>query len=457
MIKSWIKTFDQYFILKYSIKWTLLVLPVSIVVGSLVALFLWLLELATKLRWNNEWLLYFLPIAGVAIVASYRFKGKNSDAGNNLIMDEIHKPGGGIPFRMTPFVIISTVVTHLFGGSAGREGTAVQIGGSMAHFFARQFKLKNEDVRILLMTGIAAGFGAVFGTPVAGTIFSLEVLAIGKIKYDALMPCFIAAILADIVCSLYGIKHTHYVIHSLTETTNNLSLLSVDYKLLLWIALAGIIFGLTSFLFSELSHTIKNLSNKYIKKKLLIPAIGGVIIIALTYLIGTTDYLGLGVSTKSGMGTSIVNAFNAGGVDLMGWFWKLLFTVVTLSTGFKGGEVTPLFFIGAALGNTIATITGSPVDLFAGLGFIAVFAGATNTPLACTIMGVELFGGGHILYYAIACFVAYYFSGHSGIYSSQLISVSKANFNYHLTENNTLKKIRDNKSNGDAYQKPSKK
>lgn len=445
MIKKWIQTFDQYFIIKYSVKWTLLVLPVSIVVGSLVALFLWLLEVATKFRWDNEWLLYFLPLVGIIIVASYRFKGKNSDAGNNLVMDEIHKPGGGIPFRMTPFVLISTVVTHLFGGSAGREGTAVQIGGSIANYFARLFRLKNEDVRILLMTGIAAGFGAVFGTPVAGTIFALEVLAIGRIKYDALMPCFLAAILADIVCSLYGINHTHYVIQSLAGKADGLSFYNIDYKLLLWIALAGVIFGLTSFLFSELSHTIKNVSNKYIKQKLLIPAIGGVIIIGLTYAVGTTDYLGLGVTTKSGLGTSIVNAFKPGGVDMMGWFWKLLFTVVTLSTGFKGGEVTPLFFIGAALGNTIATITGSPVDLFAGLGFIAVFAGATNTPLACTIMGIELFGGEHVLYYAVACFVAYYFSGHSGIYTSQRIGISKANFDYHLTENNTLKKIRDNK------------
>ncbi|MDD4993956.1 MAG: voltage-gated chloride channel family protein [Paludibacter sp.] len=445
MIKKWVQSFDQYFIIKYIIKWFILVLPVSIVVGSLVALFLWLLELATQIRWNNEWLLFLLPIVGIIIVATYRSVGKNSEAGNNLVMDEIHKPGGGIPFRMTPFILISTVITHLFGGSAGREGTAVQIGGSIAHFFARIFKLKNEDLRILLMTGVAAGFGAVFGTPVAGTIFALEVLAIGKIKYDALLPCFFAAVLADIVCTLYGIKHTHYIISSLVGTKGSLSLFHVDYSLLLWIALAGIVFGLASFMFSELSHRTKALFHTHIKHKLLIPFIGGLLIIGLTYVVGTTDYLGLGVITKSGIGTSIVNAFKPNGVDLMGWFWKLLFTVITLSAGFKGGEVTPLFFIGAALGNTIATITGSPVDLFAGLGFIAVFAGATNTPLACTIMGVELFGGQHVIYYAIACFIAYYFSGHTGIYTSQRVSVSKANMDT-PSGNNTIKQIRESKT-----------
>ena len=444
MIKKWFRNFEQISILNYLLKWFVLVLPVSVVVGSLVALFLWLLQQATELRWNNEWLLFLLPLVGVAIVASYHYVGKNSDAGNNLVMDEIHKPGGGIPFRMTPFIIISTVITHLFGGSAGREGTAVQIGGSIAHFFARLFKLKAEDVRILLMAGIAAGFGAVFGTPVAGTIFALEVLAIGKIKYDALLPCFLAAVGADIVCAAWGIQHTHYSIQSVTQ--HSAYFFHVDIEMLFWVALAGIFFGLTSYFFAELSHFSKNFFNRTIKYKLLIPAIGGLLIIGLTYLAGTNDYLGLGVITKSGTGTSIVNAFKAGGVDYMGWLWKLLFTVITLSTGFKGGEVTPLFFIGAALGNTIATITGSPIDLFAGLGFIAVFAGATNTPLACTIMGVELFGGENIVYYAVACFIAYYFSGHSGIYSSQRISVSKANLDSPLTEHNTIKHIREDKA-----------
>ena len=427
MLKKWAKTFDQYFIFKYIVKWFFYILPVSIVVGSMVALFLWLLDLATVTRWNNGWLLYLLPLVGVAIVALYKMKGKNTDAGNNLVMDEIHKAGGGIPYRMAPFVLITTVITHLFGGSAGREGTAVQIGGSVAQFFGNKMGLKNDDLRILLMTGIAAGFGAVFGTPIAGTIFALEVLAIGRIKYDALLPCFFAAVIADIVCSMYGIQHTHYQINFHEQASLGFFNLKFDYKILLWVTISAILFGLTSYLFSELSHNIKRVAHKYIKWKYAIPLIGGIVIILLTFIAGTSDYLGLGVTTQSGVGSSIVNAFKPSGVNTYSWLWKIIFTVVTLSTGFKGGEMTPLFFIGAALGNIIAQFAGMPIDLFAALGFIAVFAGATNTPLACTFMGVELFGGEHVIYFALACFIAYYFSGHSGIYTSQRVGISKAN------------------------------
>ena len=435
--------FEQLRIARHLIRWTLLVLPVSVAVGAMVALFLWLLESATQIRHANLWLVALLPLAGLGIYWLYRRWGKHSEAGNNLIMDEIHAPGGGIPFRMAPLVLVTTVITHLFGGSAGREGTAVQMGGSVADYFAKKFGLRHADKRILLMSGMAAGFGAVFGTPLTGAIFALEVLAVGRIKYDALMPCLIASLLADIVCSSFPIHHTHYAIgYSAKQAMGALSFIHFDLVLLLQVLIAGACFGLASFAFAELSHSIKALSQRWIARKWLVPVMGGVLVLGVSGLLGTTDYLGLGVSAPHEGGVSIVSAFSAGGADSFSWLWKLLLTAITLSMGFKGGEVTPLFFIGATLGNTLAMLLGAPVDLFAGLGFIAVFAGATNTPLACTMMGIELFGAENATYFGVACFTAYYFSGHTGIYTSQRVVVSK--FHTIEADESTLKEIKTN-------------
>jgi H+/Cl- antiporter ClcA len=420
--------FAHFIVFSHLLRWTLLVIPVAIITGSLVALFLWLLDLATQTRWNNPWLLYLLPLSGILIYFLYRYAGKHSAAGNNLIMDEIHEPGGGVPARMAPLVFITTILTHVTGGSAGREGTAVQMGGSMAAWIARLLKLPKEDVRMLLMAGMAAGFGAVFGTPVTGAIFALEVLAAGTIRHEALLPCFIASVLADITCSVWGIHHTHYIITFLSHG-DLFSWAGIkihfNFLLLLKVIVAGMLFGLTSFLFAGTTHAIKKYSRQWISAEWLVPVLGGTIVIGLVFLLGTTEYCGLGVTGPPGS-VSIVSCFRAGGADPFSWLWKLLFTAITLGSGFKGGEVTPLFFIGAALGNTLAMLSGAPVDLMAGIGFIAVFAGATNTPIACTIMGVELFGTDNLLYYAVACFTAYYFSGDSGIYSGQRPGLPKA-------------------------------
>jgi len=422
-------------------KWLLIIVPLSAVIGTAIAFFLWSLDYVTDLRIEHPWLLYLLPLIGVLIIWFYRKFGGKSEKGNNLIMDEIHEPGGGVPVRMAPLVYLGTILTHLFGGSAGREGTAVQIGGSISALFTKYINLNESDTRILLTSGVAAGFGAVFGTPLTGAIFAIEVLTIGKIRYDAIIPALLASVLADVSCSIWGLGHTEYSILFIENAYLFNEKVQIDPLLLGKVLIACIAFGLAGFLFGELTHRIKDLSRKFIKNPYLIPMVGGIVVIAITFLYGNYDYNGLGVESYREGGVSILSSFKEGGANAFSWLQKLVLTSVTLGTGFKGGEVTPLFYVGSTLGNVMGELMDAPIDLFAGLGFIAVFAAATNTPLACTIMGVELFGSDNILYYAIACFVAYFFSGHNGIYSSQKVGVPKI-FDYHHDKELTLGEIR---------------
>jgi H+/Cl- antiporter ClcA len=407
--------------------WFLLVAPVGVLAGSASAFFLFLLEWVTVKRFDHPWLLWLLPMAGIVIVWVYHAAGKNADRGTNLLIDEIHQPGGGVPARITPLVLGATLVTHLFGGSAGREGTAVQMGGGIASAFARVFRIPMQHRSLLLMAGVAAGFGSVFGTPLAGAIFALEVLTVGRIRYEFILPCLLASFIGDCTCAAWGILHPVYTLMpSLPASAFMIG--HLDIAVMSKVAVAGAVFGLCARLFSITTHGVSAWSKHYIPVFWLRPAVGAALIIAMTYALGTREFLGLGSWSPDNNDVTLSSVFRAGGAGHWSWFWKLAFTAITLGFGFKGGEVTPLFFIGAALGNVMAGPLGLPVDLTAGLGFIAIFAGASNTPLACTLMGIELFGATHAPLFAVACFFSYYFSGHAGIYTAQRHGLQK-----HLT------------------------
>ena len=404
--------------------WLVLVTPVAVLAGSASAGFLWALDAVTRVRFDHPWLLFLLPLSGPVIVWLYRAYGGESGRGTNLLIDEIHQPGGGVPVSIAPLVLVTTLITHLFGGSAGREGTAVQMGGGLAAGFIRWCRIGEQHHRMLLMAGVAAGFGSVFGTPLAGAVFAMEVLAIGRMRYEALIPCLLAGLGGDLVCSAWGIHHTQYHI-GVAVPSARFGFGHIDLLLVAKALLAGGLFGLAALLFSDLTHALQDLFKKRISRVWLRPVIGGAVVVGLTLLLHDRSYLGLGVSSPNPGEVTILSCFKPGGAEAWSWLLKIVFTAVTLSSGFKGGEVTPLFFIGAALGNLMSRILGAPVDLFAGLGFVAVFAGASNTPLACTLMGIELFGAEHGLYLAVACFSAYFFSGHSGIYGSQRVGIPK--------------------------------
>jgi H+/Cl- antiporter ClcA len=405
-------------IMLVTLKWIFICVMTGIFSGSASAFFLVALDWVTQYREHNNWMIWLLPIGGLIIGLLYYYWGESVAKGNNLLLEEYENPQKIIPLKMAPLVLFSTLITHLFGGSSGREGTAVQMGGAIADQFTRlssraqsRDKLDTTDRKTLIILGISAGFASVFGTPLAGALFALEVLYFSKINYKSISLSFLTAYIAYFTVEFWHVKHTHYSIPIIPE---------ISFTVLFWIIPVSIIFGLSAMLFSRSTHFWGALFSKTISYPPLRPFIGGIILALAIYFVGTTKYIGLGVPI-------IVDSFSNPNASY-DFLLKILFTGFTLGAGFKGGEVTPLFFVGATLGSALSVVVPLPIALLAGMGFVAVFSGATHTPIACTVMGIELFGIESGVFIGIACVIAYFSSGSVGIYNAQIVKGAK----YHL-------------------------
>ena len=387
------------------LKWLAVGALVGGVGGFVGALFHLGVDCATNVRLAHPWILYLLPLGGVVIALLYRLC-RLEGAGTNAVIESVHF-GKKIPTLLVPLIFVSTVITHLCGGSAGREGAALQIGGGIGYRTGRLLHLGEKDLPLATLCGMSGVFSALFGTPLTATVFALEVISVGVLYYAGLVPCITAAMTGYLISLLLGVPPTRFTV----------AMPALDAWTMLLVLVLAILCALVSILFCRGLHITEHLAARLVKNSYLRAAAGGVVIIALTLLLGTTDYNGAGMDV-------IQRALNG---QANGWAWllKLLFTAITIGCGFKGGEVVPSFFVGAAFGCWVGTLLGLPPAFAAAIGLVAVFCGAVNCPIASVVLSVEMFGAEGMLYFAMACAISYVLSGYCGLYSSQTILYSK--------------------------------
>lgn len=389
-------------------KWLIL----SIIIGSLVGLigiiFHHMIEASTTLCLTYRWLLFLLPLGGLLIVFFYRTTHMSDDTGTNLVLLSIRSEEN-LRLRTAPLIFISTVITHLFGGSSGREGAALQLGGSIAAWLGKCFKVDEKDLRIMIMAGMSAAFSAVFGTPLVAAIFPLEVVSVGVMYYVALVPCIVSSLVAHGIATLLGGHSTYFTLLEIPTLTP----LTGIQTTILAMLLAGL-----SIIFCKILHVTGNLYRKFLRNTYLRIISGGFLVIGLTFICGTRDYLGAGMP--------IIKSAITGHVVWYAFLLKMLFTAITLGCGYKGGEIVPTFFVGATFGHTISKLIGLNPSFGAGIGLIGLFCAVTNCPISAFILSIELFGGEGMLFFMLTSAISYMLSGYYSLYNKQKIMYSKS-------------------------------
>ena len=395
-----------------SLKWIIFAIIVGIIVGLCGTAFYFALSLVTVLRTQNSWLIFLLPLGGVGIVAMYRILHNEKDTGTNLVISAIHSDDE-LPLRMAPLIFVSTLITHLFGGSAGLEGAALQMGGSIGNALGRLFRFDDKDKHVMIMCGMSAAFSALFGTPMAAAILPMEMVSVGVMYYIALVPCVISSLIAHGIAYSFGVSNEMFIIRSIPKFG---IISSIEISVL------AILCALVSILFCVLLHKSEDLYKRFFANPYVRAIVGGCIIIVLTLLVGNQDYNGTGINI-------IAHCIN-GTVRPEAFLLKMIFTALTLGAGYKGGEIVPSFFTGAAFGCLFGNLLGFSPTLCTAVGMTAVFCGVTNCPITSLLISFELFGYDGMPYFLLATALSYMLSGYFGLYRSQKIVYSKYKTNY---------------------------
>ncbi|MBE6782852.1 MAG: chloride channel protein [Ruminococcaceae bacterium] len=399
------------------LKWVLISVAVGFIVGAVGVAFHFAVDFATEIRTEHPWIIYFLPVGGLVIVLIYKLCKKENNKGTNDIILAVRE-NKTLSILIAPLIFISSTITHLFGGSSGREGAALQLGGSIAFSLGKLFRLDEKDHKIIVMCGMSAAFAALFGTPVSAAIFSLEITSVGIMHFSALVPCTVSAIVGTKLAELFGIIPTHFELSGLPD----FSILS-----LLKVGGLAVLCAILSIWFCTMMHKSEKMYSRFLKNRYLRIAAGGAIVVLFTLLVGSYDY--------NGAGMDIVEKAISGTAKNEAFLVKMLFTALTLSAGYKGGEIVPVFFTGATFGNVAGKLLRLSPSFGAGIGLVSLFCGVTNCPITSIILSVELFGAEGIIYFLLSCAISYMLSGNSSLYHDQKIIYSK--FTYEIIDKKT--------------------